>query len=330
MVNIVMQVVNPQVISGKRVLLRFDIDVALRLRSGSSTSFEVTEDFKLRAGLPTLKLCLENAKQVILMGHIGRPEGKVVPELSVEPVRQWLPKDKKLTVLENLRFDPREEVCDLAFAKELACMGDIYINEAFGSYRPAVSTTILPTLLPHYAGLNFAREVEKLTVVKENPQKPFIAIMGGAKVKEKLVVIKTLAEKADAVLIGGKLVSEIREQGLELPKNVLIGKLNENGFDIAPETVEAWGVLISKAAQIIWNGPLGKFEDPKYNATQKIAQMILDSNAEIVIGGGDAVAALGQYGMLAKTEEKALVSVGGGAMLRFLADGTLPTIEVLN
>lgn len=321
-----MQIVNSPLVSGKKVLLRFDIDVAI-------ANGKVTEDFKLRAGLPTLKLCLESAEQVILMGHIGRPDGKVVPELSVEPVRVWFAEQgisgSNFRILENLRFDPREEACDLGFAGEIANMGDIYINEAFGSYRPAVSTTILPTLLPHYAGLNFAREVEKLTAVNNSPKKPFLAIMGGAKVKEKLVVIKTLAGKADAVLIGGKLITEIREENLTLPKNVLIGKLNEDGFDIAPETVEAWGGLISKAAQIIWNGPLGKFEDPKYNATQRIAQMILDSNAEIVIGGGDAAAALSRYGLLKEAEKKAFVSVGGGAMLKFLTDGTLPTIEVL-
>lgn len=325
-----MQVINPQIISGKRVLLRYDIDAAL-------LDGQVIEDFKLRVGIPTLKLCNHNASKVIILGHLGRPDGKVVEQLKVAPIVEWFKaqgyRDQidngKLTVLENLRFDPREEACDPAYAKELAQIGDVYINEAFSAYRSAVSTTVLPTLLPHLAGLRFAAEVEKLTQVRENPKKPFVAIMGGAKVKDKLPVIEVLAQKADAVLVGGKLIAEIREQNLTLPKNVMIGKLNEDGFDIAKDTVLAWDGLISKAAMIVWNGPLGKFEDSKNIATKKIAQAVLGSDAEIVIGGGDSVAALSQYGLLEKAEQKAFVSVGGGAMLKLLSDGALPTIEVL-
>ena len=321
-----MQIVNSSLIAGKKVLLRYDIDVQI-------TDGKVTEDFKLKAGLPTLNLCLQNAEAVILMGHVGRPEGKVVPELSIEPIRKWFWGQgfsrANFRILENLRFDPREEAGDLSFAKELAAMGDIYINEGFGSYRPAVSTTILPTLLPHAAGLRFAEEVRILGEVRDHSVKPFIAIIGGAKVVDKLPVIEVLAQKADVVLVGGKLISEIREQNLDLPKNVLVGMLNGDGFDIAAETVSAWNNLISKVAMIVWNGPLGKFEDPKNDATKKIARIILDSGAQAVIGGGDTVAALSQYGLLQKAQEKAFVSVGGGAMLKLLADGTLPTIEVL-
>lgn len=314
-------------------MLRLDIDVPLE-------KGEVKEDFRLRADLDTVKLCLENASQVIAIGHIGRPEGKIVPALSVEPVRKWFIEqgfsNSKLKILENLRFDPREDNCDPAYAGELAGMGEVYVNEAFAAYHPASSTTILPTLLPHFAGLRFAKEVEKLTEVRNNPKKPFVAIMGGAKVKDKLPVIKVLAEKADAVLVGGKLVAEIKEQNVSLPKNVMVGKLTEDGFDIASETVLSWSNLISKAAQIVWNGPLGKFEDLpagrqvlQNDATKKVAQMVLDSGAEIVIGGGDTVAALSQYGLLQKAEKLAFVSAGGGAMLKLLSDGTLPTIEAL-
>lgn len=321
-----MQIVNPTLIVGKKVLLRYDIDV-------QTADGKVTEDFKLKSGLHTLNLCLQNAEEVTLMGHVGRPQGKFVPKLSVEPIRLWFTAkgfvNSKLKILENLRFDPREEACDSDFAKELARMGDIYINEGFASYRPAVSTTVLPTLLPHYAGFNFAKEVEVLLGVRNNPKKPFVAVMGGAKVADKMPVIAVLARRADAVLVGGKLVAEIREQNLSLPENVMVGKLNKDGFDIAPETVEAWSSLISKAAQIIWNGPLGKFEDSKNDATKKVAEMILDSGAEIVIGGGDSVAALSQYDLLQKAENVAFVSVGGGAMLKLLADGILPTIEAL-
>lgn len=330
-----MQVVTSESVKGKKVLLRYDIDVALHSVQGKLV---VGEDFKLRAGLETLKLCLENAEQIILMGHIGRPGGRAVPELSVEPVKQWFAQNGfskslqsgRLKILENLRFDPREEKEDPEYAHELVQIGNFYINEAFSSYHPAVSTTVLPTLLPHAAGLRFTKEVEKLTEVRDNPKKPFIAIMGGAKVTDKLPVIEMLAQKADAVLVGGKLVHEIKEQDLTLPKNVMIGRLSDDGFDIALETVDAWKNLIGRAASIVWNGPLGKFEDPKNGSTKKVSEMILNSQAEVVIGGGDSVAALNQYGLLQKAEQKAFVSVGGGAMLKFLVNGTLPTIEALN
>lgn len=327
-----MQVVNPEIISGKIILLRYDIDVALRLSSVAQGKPSVAEDFKLKAGLDTLKLCFEHASEVVMMGHVGRPEGKVVPEFSVEPIRRWFEaqiSSDKLQILENLRFDPREESCDLEYARQLAAMGDIYINEAFSAHRPAVSTTVLPTLLPHFAGLRFAEEMRRLGEVRDNPKKPFVAIMGGAKVADKLPVIKVLAKKADAILVGGKLVHEIREQNIQLPSNVLVGKLSDDGFDIAAETTSAWSGLINKAAQIIWNGPVGKFEDPKNEQTEKLARIILDCGAEIVIGGGDSVAALSQYDLLQEAQQKAFVSVGGGAMLKLLADGTLPTIQAL-
>ncbi len=329
-----MQIVNPKLISGKRVLLRYDIDVAIECKV-QSAKCKVKEEFKLRAGLKTLDLCLENAKSVVIMGHIGRPDGQIVEELRVAPIVEWFKnqgfKDQidngQLTILENLRFDSREEAEDLDYAKELAGMADFYVNEAFSSYRPAVSTTLLPTLLPHAAGVHFAEEVERLTKIRNNPKKPFIAIMGGAKISEKVQVIKVLAQKADAVLVGGKLVAEIRQENLELPANVLVGKLNEDGFDIAAETVDSWKGLIEKAQMIVWNGPLGKYEDPKYDSTKKIGQVVVESGAETIVGGGDIIAALNQAGVLDKIS---FVSVGGGAMFAFLADGTLPTIEALS
>lgn len=325
-----MQVVNQQLISGKKVVLRYDIDVALK-------DGKVAEDFKLKAGLDTLSLCLEYGSGVVLMGHVGRPDRKVVEGLRVAPIVEWF-KDQgysgdlengKLKVLENLRFDPREDTCDLEYAKELAGIGEVYVNEAFSAYRPASSTTILPTLLPHAAGLRFAEEVRALGVVRENPKKPLVVIMGGVKVKDKLPFIKIMAQKADAVLVGGKLVAEIREENLELPANVLIGKLNAEGTDIAEETTQSWGNLIMKARMIVWNGPLGKFEDSKNDQTSKVANLVLESEAEVIVGGGDTVSLLGGLGLLDKFEEKGFVSVGGGAMLKLLSDGTLPTIEAL-
>lgn len=367
-----MKVVTPQLVSGKKVLLRYDIDVARG--KGTGNRLQVTEDFKLKAGLDTLRLCLNNASKVVIIGHLGRPfataedEKKGNPsDLSAKPIQAWFEKElgqqvdfaltledvakssSKIVLLENIRFFHGEipgadyhatcvsKTCDVDFAKQLATLGQVYVNEAFSSYNIAASTTMAPALLPHAAGLHFAHEVETLLSVRNNPKKPFVAIMGGAKVKDKIPVIKVLAKHADSILVGGKLAQEIRElasrrsgQNLNLPENVTVGKLTEDGFDITPETTSFWDGVISKAAQIIWNGPLGKCEDPKNDQTKKVVEMILDSEAEIVIGGGDSVAALSQYNLLDKAQQKAFVSVGGGAMLKLLADGTLPTIEALN
>ncbi len=336
-----MQIITPALIKNKKVLLRYDMDVALRFSQGKLV---VGEDFKLRAGIPTLKLCLENASKVIIIGHLGRGNP---PQFSAKPIQLWLEKalgekvdfartleqanssQGKIVLLENVRFFHGEVEGDIDFAHKLALLGEVYVNEAFSSYNSAASTTIVPTLLPHAAGLHFVREVRLLSQVRSNPKKPLVVIMGGAKIEDKLPMIEEMARKADAVLVGGKLVYEIREQNLSLPKNVLVGMLKEDGFDIASETTEAWGDLIHKAKTIIWNGPVGKFEDPKNDSTKKIAEMVLDSGARIIIGGGDTLSALSQEGLLEEAERLAFVSVGGGAMFKFLAEGTLPTIEAL-
>jgi 3-phosphoglycerate kinase len=363
MVGSFMQVVTKEIVSGKKVLLRYDIDVALKETEGG---WEIGEEFKLKAGLDTLKLCIQNASKIIIVGHLGRPfktaedeKGGNPQELSAKPIHAWLQKtlgqeiffaqnledaansSSKIVLLENIRFFHGEvpgpeyhasctsKTCDVDFAKQLASLGEVYVNEAFSSHNKAASTTIVPTLLPHFAGLHFIKEVEILLNVRNNPKKPFIAIMGGAKVDTKLPVISILAQKADAVLVGGKLIHEIRDQEVQLPKNVMVGKLNEDGFDIALETSSVWSEMILKSAMIVWNGPVGMFEDLRYNQTQKIIEAMLGSSAEVVIGGGDSVAALSQYGLLEKAEQKTFVSVGGGAMLKLIADGTLPTIEAL-
>lgn len=377
-----MEVVTPELISGKRVLLRLDVDVALVRKSdvgdqmsdnrnpNSEIRYQVLEDFRLEAGLPTLELCLKHASHVVVMGHLGRPKGEDL-SLSVKPVEEWIRKkldpvlQKNLEILENLRFDPREESGNLEFAKELAAKGDIFVNESFAAYRSAASTTVLPTLLPHAAGLRFAKEVEVLTRIRENPEHPFVVIMGGAKVADKLPVIKEMAKIADAVLVGGLLPKEIsklqktqndsdiseglrktqktsesdnliiRSSGIpssseffrNLSANVLVGKLNEVGNDIAQETVNAWEGLIKQAKMIFWNGPLGHVEKPGNDQSRKVYEMIKMSGARLVVGGGDIVAYLKTLGVL---NEIWYVSTGGGADLNFLATGTLPTIEALS
>lgn len=328
-----MQVVTVDLIKGKKVLLRLDIDVPLE-------NGRVVDDFRLKAGLQTLRLCLENAEEVIILGHIGRPEGREVPELSVAPIHDWLVSQDlrshmesgKLKLLENLRFEKDEEDCNPEYAKQLATLGNFFVNEAFASYRPASSTTVLPTLLPHAAGLRFTKEVDKLTEIRDNPKKPFIAIMGGVKMEDKLPVINVLAEKANAVLIGGKLATIIHEESFNFSHHVLAGHLTADGLDIAPETIGAWEPLIKGARMIVWNGPLGQIQNlGSAKGTYEIARFLLDSEAEIIVGGGDTVGFLQAVGLLDQFLQKdnIFVSVGGGAMLKFLVDGTLPTIEAL-
>lgn len=318
-----MQVVSPEFIQGKKVLLRLDIDVPL-------IDGRIQDDFRLRAGLPTLKLCLENASEVIVMGHIGRPLGED-KSLSVEPIYDWY-KEKlgevggKLKILENLRFEEGEEKGDLDYAKELAALGEVYVNEAFAAYHQAASTTVLPTLLPHFAGLQFVREVGKLREVRENPKKPLVAIIGGAKVEDKLPVVEAMAKIADYVLVGGKIAGEVsRVKSLE-SGNVLVGELNEEETDITKKAAEEWKPIISKAKMIVWNGPMGKVEEPRNFMTHEVANLVIQSNAETILGGGDTITYLGKLGLL---ERFSFVSTGGGAMLKFLIEGTLPTIEAL-
>lgn len=327
-----MQVVAPELIENKRVLIRLDLDVPLREENGQMV---IEDDIRLLAGMDTLGLCLEFATSVTICGHLGRPGGKEDPKLSVKPIVDWIEEgyghiqlpEGKLHILENLRFEPGEDDSDPAFAKELASHGDFYVYEAFAAHRPAASTTVVPTLLPHAAGLQFAAEVEELAQVRENPIRPLVVILGGAKIEDKMPVIKSMSGKADVVLVGGKLAAEIKEKGIEgLGANVMVGKLTEDGFDISDETVGAWSNLIKTAKEIVWNGPLGKFEDPKNNQTEKIAKAIIESGAKSIIGGGDTISAVTKYGLVDKFT---FVSTGGGAMLKLLADGTLPTIEAL-
>lgn len=315
-----MQVVTADFVKHKKVLLRLDLDVPLRQAQGHG-QLEVTEDFRLKAALPTLDLCLQNASQVIIMGHVGRPTGEN-PSFSVAPIYDWLTEHgyKNFKILENLRFeegesfDSAQDLRDdnIEYAKELASLGDVYVNEAFGSHHPAASTTILPTLLPHAVGLHFAKEVEKLTEVRENPKHPLVVIIGGVKLEDKLPAIEAMRKIADSVLIGGKIASEIG-----LSKN-----LTEDGFDINDETISQWKLVLQNASMIVWNGPLGKTE----KGTLEIAKAVIDSGAESIVGGGDTIDLLDQLDLLDKFS---FVSVGGGAMLKFLTEGTLPTIEAL-
>jgi phosphoglycerate kinase len=322
-----MKLLSASFVKDQIVLLRLDLDVPIK-------NGKVEDDFRLMAGMETLGFCLEHAKTVILMGHIGRPEGKEVPSLSVQPIIDWiidgyghiqLPKHK-LHVLENLRFEPGEDAADPEFAKELASYGNVFVNDAFASYHPSASTTVLPTLLPHAAGFRFNEEVETLMQVRNHPVRPLIAILGGAKLEDKLPVVEKMSQIADWVLVGGKLAKELIDSGKRVGANVMVGELTPDGEDISEKTLSEWKSILPRAKQILWNGPVGKFEDPKNDATEKLAHAITLTQAKTIIGGGDTLSALNHGHFL---EKFSFVSTGGGAMLKFLVDGTLPTIEAL-
>lgn len=323
-----MQTVSAQFVQGKKVLLRLDFDV-------DTKDGKVTDDFRLRSWLPTLQLCLDNAESVIMMGHIGRPMGREVEGLSVGPIVTWLKEqlpgktlpEGKLSILENLRFEDGEDACDMVLAKELAEMGDVFVNEAFAAHHPSASTTLLPTLVPSAAGLHFTKEVEYLTRIRQNPKKPFVAIIGGAKILDKLPAIKQLATVADHVLVGGKLTQEIKDNHIQVAENVVVGENSEQGFDLSEQSITHFKEIISSAEEVIWAGPLGKFEEGFNQGNKQIAETVIASGAESIIGGGDTIDAMKLLGML---EKFSFVSTGGGALLKFLANGTLPAIVALN
>jgi phosphoglycerate kinase len=308
----------------KRVLVRADLDVPLR--DGS-----VADDTRIKECLPTIEYLLKQGAKVILLGHLGRPDGKEVPELSLAPVAEHIKKllkregevedfcyhgslDNNLYLLENLRFDPREEANDPVYAKELVAMGDFYVNEAFASsHREHASIVGIPKHLPHATGFHFQKEVENLSKAIENPKRQLVFIIGGAKPETKMLFVEKFRRVADVVLVGGKLAEK--------------STLAESGLDINQQTVEKFKETIRKAGTIVWNGPMGKFEDKEWElGTREIAQAIAQSPAFKIVGGGDTIAALTKFGLLEKMD---YVSTGGGAMLEFLAHGTLPGIEVL-
>lgn len=321
-----MNIVSAQFVKDKRVLLRMDFDVPIK-------NGIVQDDLRLQAALPTLELCLLNASSVVLCGHIGRPKGVEVPDLTVRPIVHWiedfycdlqLPQGR-LHILENLRFEKGEDAQDFAFAKELAAFGDVFVNEAFAAHRMAASTTVVPTLLPSAAGLHFAHEVETLTDIRNNPKKPLVVIIGGAKVEDKYNAIVALSKIAEHVLVGGLLSRQIKEQNLPVSGNVILSTSSPDGLDISKESIEKFISYIRNSKQIIWAGPMGKYEDPKgREGNKQLAKAVIDSKAFSVIGGGDSIAALNHY-----LDQFNFVSIGGGAMLKLLCEGSLPTIKAL-
>jgi phosphoglycerate kinase len=333
-------------VEGKRVLVRADLNVPLE-------DGRVADDTRIRAALPTLRLLLEQgAAEVVVCSHLGRPKGPD-PACAIEPVakrlRELLSANGRVRVLENTCFDPRETANDPELARELGAQADLYVNDAFGSaHRAHASTEGVAHLLPTYAGLLLERELEELGRLLEDPDRPFVSIVGGAKVDDKIGVLRSLGERADVLLVGGKMAEEIRQHPIDaqvkLPTDVVAAAAFEPeaearvvpangvpdgwlGLDIGPATREGYARRIATARTVFWNGPMGVFEWPRFaEGTLAIARAVAEADAHTVVGGGDSVRAVEEAGLADRID---WVSTGGGASLELLEGKELPGVAAI-
>ncbi len=321
-------------VTGKIVIVRVDLDLAEK-----GDGFET---FRLDRGLPTLQDILTRGGELRLIAHRGRPEGKPDPALSLEPLIPLLSEklstevkfggdlaenpdpEGKVVLFENLRFHPGEEADSPDFTDQLTKLGDIYVNEAFATCHESHASIVgLPKFRPHFAGLNLTAEVANLNKVLQDPARPLVVLVGGAKIETKEPIISYMSSFADCVLVGGKLMSE----GVTPSDKVVLPQDNVDGKDIGRETVAQFKEILATAKTIVWNGPMGVFEEPAYaNGTTELARTVVSSSAFTVVGGGDTVTAIDELGLLDKIN---FVSTGGGAMLEFLAGKTLPGLAAL-
>lgn len=382
-------------VNGKRVLVRVDFNVPRDKTTGA-----ITDDARMRAALPTLQYLVDHGAKVIVMSHLGRPKGKVVEELRLDEVGKHLSellgkpvkklnecvgpeveaavsemKDGDVVLLENVRFHPEEEKNDVHFAKKLAALGDIFVNDAFGTaHRAHCSTAGIGTYLPSVSGFLMKKELAGLGAALSNPQKPFVAIIGGAKISDKIGVVSYLIGKADTIIIGGGMANTfLAAQGYDMKASLVeadsvdVAKetLNEAAsagtdlllpvdvtiaaafdapetaktvdvdaiddgwmaLDIGPKTIALAEEKIRAAKTVIWNGPMGVFEQDAFAVgTNALAKAVATSEAYSVVGGGDSVAAVKKSGMADKISH---ISTGGGASLEFMEGRLLPGLSVL-
>ncbi|MCL4140198.1 UNVERIFIED_CONTAM: hypothetical protein GTU68_019468 [Idotea baltica] len=382
-------------VAGKTVLMRVDFNVPLQ-------DGVVTDDRRVRMALPSINSVLERGGKLVLMSHCGRPKkGEDNSRYSLKPAADKLAEllgkdvtfatdtigddakakvaaltDGGVVVLENLRFDEREKANDAEFAGQIAAFGDVYCNDAFGAcHREHASMVGVPTAMagkPHVVGFLVSKEIQYLTDVISSPERPFVAILGGAKVSDKINVINNLLTVCDKVLIGGamaytfelakggkvggslvepdkvELANELMEKAgdkLVLPLDthcgddfssdcnkefVDSGQIPDGfeGLDIGPKTSELYAEIVKSAKTIIWNGPMGVFEKPPFDAgTRAVAQAIADGDGTSIIGGGDSAAAVQQFGFADKVTH---VSTGGGASLEMLEGKKFAAVELLD
>ena len=389
-------------VKGRRVLTRVDFNVPTE---ETDSGPRITDDTRIRESLPTIDLIRKAGGKVVLLAHFGRPKGKPNPKYSLKLVSDHLGKllgtkaefspevvgsaaeaatkalpEGGVLLIENVRFFEGEEANDPEFAKQLARLGDVYVNDAFGAAHRAHASTagVAEFLKPAAMGLLMERELKYLQDELAKPEHPFLVILGGAKVSDKIGVIKALMEKADVFLIGGAMAytfyralgiptgaSRVEEDKVHLAKELLslaekkrikfllpVDNIEtdefragansrntpvltkENGItegwqavDIGQETIRLYCAEIAKAKTILWNGPVGVFEIPDFaNGTRQLAIALAESDAKTIIGGGDSVTAVNQFGL---TDKMTFISTGGGASLELLEGKTLPGVAAL-
>jgi len=305
-------------VKNKRVLVRCDFNIPLDEKG------DITDDFRIKQTIPTIEYLLKNEAKVILMSHLA---GDKHLDVIWKRVKKYLKtKTEEIVFLDNLRLDQREKENNDEFAKELATLGDIYINDAFGvCHRKHTSVVGIPKYLPSGVGFLLEKEVEALSKVLENPERPLVAIVGGVKIESKAKVIDKFLQIADYLLVGEKIAENIESKSNKLYRPID----SNNGFDIGQKTIRIFSEIIKKARTILWAGPLGKFEDPAYEeGTKKVAKIIVKNNQAFKIaGGGDTIFALTKFGLRDKFNH---ISTGGGAMLQFLSGEELPGLKALD
>lgn len=351
---------------GKKVILRIDANVPLK--KGTLTGEGA---HRIESVLPTINYLVEKKARVIIITHLGRPGGVYVRSLSVAGITAYLSKrlKKKIDVIpdilnadarlqnmkagevvvaENIRFYADEETNNVDFAKKLAALGDVYVNDAFAvCHRAAASISAITEFLPSYAGFQLENEVKVLTRVMHHPKKPLVVVMGGVKVETKLPMIRTFAPLASAIVVGGVLGCMLKKQHIEkvhTPVDVVVKKTRgfeiqsmnecvdtdscERILDIGPQSIKEYKKILFTAKTIIWNGPLGMFEDARFaKGTRAIAQMMIRSKACVVAGGGETVEAVMKFRMQKKITH---LSTGGGALLAFLSGERLHGLVALD
>ncbi len=357
-------------VSGRSVLVRVDFNVPLE-------DGKITDDLRIKAALPTLRWLQDAGAKVTACSHLGRPKGQPDPQYSLDPVRVRLDElAPGIELADNLRFDPGEESNDQDFVAKLIDGHDLYVNDAFGaSHRRHASIVGPPAVLPSAAGRLLASEVDVLLGLRNRPRRPFVAVMGGAKVSDKLSVIEALLEVVDSIIVGGGMAftflaakghsvgSSLLEQDMietcsrlldgekpiHLPEDVTAlgpggtlfqpeagGEVRQSGVDlpdgwmgvdIGPGSAAAFGDVIAEAGTVLWNGPMGVFEDPRFAAgTAAVADAIAETSAYTVVGGGDSAAAARQFGVDDRVDH---MSTGGGASLELIEQGDLPGLAAL-
>ena len=333
---------------GKRVLVRCDFNVPL------SPEGKISDDFRIKKTLPTIKYLIKKKAKVILISHLGRPKGRQ-EKYSLKPVAKklerllkkkvkFLPdcvgpevekeiekmKEKDIILLENLRFHKEGEGNDENFARKLSKLGDIFINDAFSaSHRAHASIVGIPKFLISGAGFLLEKEVKVLSQIIENPKRPLVVIIGGSKVGDKAKVAEKFSEIGDWLLVGNLIAEEIKGKKMKIKnlEKIIFPILNEKMLDLDEGTIENFKDKILMAKTIFWAGPLGKIEEEKYQkGTKEIARAVIESGALSVVGGGDTIEFLNKIGLLEKFNH---VSTGGGAMLEFLSGEKLPGMEAL-